>query len=188
MPDAPGVVLTEYAYQGCLNLRGDSTDAGFRDAVARVVGMALPLQPGTWHGGGAASAFWLGPDEWLLIVPGGSEVEVEQRLRDGLRGRFSVVDVGGGHVRGKLSGPGAGGVLRKSSPYDFHPRNFSAGRCTQTVFAKATALVAANGDGSFDLVFRRSYADYLRRWIADAASEYGYRTDCPASQRSSNPS
>ena len=54
------------------------------------------------------------------------------------------------------------------------PRYFSPGRCAQTVFAKAGALVAAKADGSFDLVFRRSYADYLARWIAEAAAEYGY--------------
>ena len=42
------------------------------------------------------------------------------------------------------------------------------------MFSRAGALVAANPDGSFDLVFHRSYADYLARWIADAAEEYGY--------------
>ena len=42
------------------------------------------------------------------------------------------------------------------------------------MFAKASALVAANPDGSFDLVIRGSYADYLARWITDAAEEYGY--------------
>ena len=64
-------------------------------------------------------------------------------------------------------------MLQKSSPYDFHPRNFPPGRCVQTVFAQASALVIAAEDGRFDLVFRRSYADYLTHWITDAAEEYG---------------
>ena len=82
----------------------------------------------------------------------------------------------GAQVQVELSGPDVGKVLQKSSPYDFHPRNFPPGRCAQTVFAKATALVAAREDGAFDIAFRRSYADYLKCWIADAAAEYGYRS------------
>ena len=123
------------------------------------------------------SAYWLGPDEWLLVVEGDDGLDVERRLRVALDGRFSVVDVSGAQVQLELSGTGVGKVLQKSSPYDFHPRNFPPGRCAQTVFAKATALVAAREGGAFDIVFRRSYADYLMRWLADAAAEYGYRLD-----------
>ena len=73
------------------------------------------------------------------------------------------------------AGPAVGKVLQKSSPYDFHSRNVPPGRCAQTAFAKATALVAAKERGAFDLFLRRSYADYLKGWIEDAATEYGYR-------------
>ena len=95
-------------------------------------------------------------------------------MREAVSGPLSVVDVSGGFIHVNLAGEDAGKVLQKSSPYDFHPRNFPPGRCVQTIFAKAGALVGANADGSFDLVFRRSYADYLARWITDAAAEYGY--------------
>jgi len=86
-----------------------------------------------------------------------------------------IYRLGGGFIHVNLRGEDAGQVLQKSSPYDFHPRNFPPGRCAQTVFAKATALVAAREDGAFDIVFRRSFADYLMQWLADAAAEYGYR-------------
>lgn len=171
MSDAPGVVGQERLGRGYLNLRGDAEDGRFLGAVAQVAGVELPMEPCTWNEAASASAYWLGPDEWLLVVEGDG-LEVEGRLREALDGRFAVADVTGAQVQLELSGPAACMVLQKSSPYDFHPRNFPPGRCAQTVFAKATALVAAKEDGAFDIVFRRSYADYIRRWLADAAAEY----------------
>ncbi len=173
MSEPAGVVLGETGSHGCLNLRGNAADPSFAQAVEAAAGTSLPVEPCTWSRTEDATAYWLGPDEWLLIVPNGREGHVEQRLRETLEGAFSVVDTSGGHCMLNLSGPRKGEVMQKSSPYDFHPRNFSPGRCVQTTFAQATALVAANADGSFDLVIRRSYADYVRQWIADAAEEYG---------------
>ena len=177
MSESAGVVLRECPPRGCLNLRGDATDERFRDAARGAIGVALPVEPCGWRGADETRAYWLGPDEWLVVVAEGAVSECEGRLRQSFQGRFSVADVTGGHVLVSLSGPNAGRVLQKSSPYDFHPRVFLPGRCAQTVFAKATALVAADADGTFDLVIRRSYRDYVLRWIEDAGDEYGYRFD-----------
>lgn len=177
MSESRGVICRESPGRAFVSVRGDAGEARLRNAVAHVASVDLPHEPGTWNHAGRSRAYWLGPDEWLLVVEGGDGLDVEGRLRHALDGRFSVVDVTGAQVQLELSGPAVGKVLQKSSPYDFHPRNFPPGRCAQTVFAKATALVAAREDGAFDIVFRRSYADYLMRWLADAAAEYGYRVD-----------
>ena len=175
MSDGPGVVYRECPDRVFVNLRGDAGEARLRNVAQQVAGVALPREPGTWNRADRSCAYWLGPDEWLLVVTGNDGLEIEGPLRDALDGRFSVTDVTGAQVMVELSGPDVGKVLQKSSPYDFHPRGFPPGRCVQTVFAKATALVAAREDGAFDIAFRRSYADYLRRWIEDAATEYDYR-------------
>ena len=174
MPEAPGVEYREIPGRGCLNLRGDADDPTLRDATATTLSTELPTEPCSWQSSGDTRACWLGPDEWLLIVPDGEQSRVEQQLREAVSGPLSVVDVSGGFVHANLGGDNAAKVLQKSSPYDFHPRNFPPGRCVQTVFAQAGALVVAIEDGSFVLIFRRSYADYLVHWIADAAEEYGY--------------
>ncbi len=171
---ATGLVLGETAPRGCLNIRGDADRPGFLAAVSAVAGVALPVQPCSWRAAGHTAAYWLGPDEWLVATQAGAEADLESGLRDRLEGSFSIVDTTGNQVWLNLSGPSLGQILQKSSPYDFHPRNFTPGRCVQTTFAKASALLAANADGSVDLAVRRSYADYLDRWIADAAEEYGF--------------
>ena len=173
MSEPPGVVCCACPDRAFVNVRGDVGEVRLRNAVVEVAGVDLPREPGTWNAADRSRAYWLGPDEWLLVVEGGDGLAIERRLRAALDGRFSVADVTGAQIQLELSGPDAADVLHKSSPYDFHPRNFPPGRCAQTVFAKATALVAAREDGAFDIVFRRSYADYLMRWLDDAAAEYG---------------
>ena len=88
-----------------------------------------------------------------------------------------MVDVSAGQTLLKLSGEGVETVLKKSSVYDFHARHFSVGHCVQTTFAKATALVSRSADDSFDLVIRRSFADYVARWLLDAGAEFGCRIE-----------
>ena len=177
MSEPQAVVCRECPDLAFVNVRGDVGDSRLGHALAQVAGVDLPREPGTWNHADRSRAYWLAPDEWLLVVEDDDGLDVEGRLRDALAGGFSVADVTGAQIQLELSGPDVGKVLQKSSPYDFHLRNFPPGRCAQTVFAKSTALVAAKEGGAFDIVFRRSYADYLMRWLADAASEYGYRLE-----------
>ena len=171
MPE--GVLLRRAPVRGLLDVRAPA-GAGLQDAAASELGLDLPLTPRRYRRVGERAIYWLGPDEWLVAVPAGAEADVEDRLRKVISGQLSVVDVSGGHLFYTLSGSAAGRVLMKASPYDFDDREFGPGRCVQTVFAKTTALIAGNDDLSFDLVVRRSYDDYLMRWLADAAAEYGF--------------
>ena len=48
------------------------------------------------------------------------------------------------------------------------------GHCAQSHLAKAAITLHQTDDGpAFDLYTRRSFADYLWRWLEDAAREYG---------------
>lgn len=169
----PGVVVREAPLLGHLNLRGDASQPEFIAAVERVLSVAVPTQACTCANKGDVGIYWLGPDAWLLMVAGGREVAVETELRQALPGHFSVVDVSGGQTLLNLSGEGVTTLLKKCCHYDFHPTNFGPGRCVQTSFAKATALVSQRDDGSFDVIIRRSFADYLARWLLDAGAESG---------------
>jgi sarcosine oxidase subunit gamma len=174
-PETAQVVLTEKAFLGHLNVRGDEADAAFVSAVKNELGNALPVTPNTVTEGEGATICWLGPNEWLLIVAPGRDGELAAKLGDAFAATFAAVtDVGSGQTVVNLRGPRARDVLAKGCPLDLHPREFAVGQCAQTHLAKTGVLIRCVDDGSsYDLVVRRSFADYLARWIADAAREYG---------------
>jgi sarcosine oxidase subunit gamma len=168
-----GVTLREKKLLGHLTLRGDASDPDFAGGVHKALGLELPVAL-TLVANGATSLQWLGPDEWLLIVPGGSEFAVEQKLRAALDGQHvAVVNVSGGQTLLELSGPKVREMLMKSSIYDVHPSNFPVGKAVGTVFAKSQLVIRHTGEDTWELVVRRSFADYIWLWLQDASAEYG---------------
>lgn len=174
-PKEAGVVVRERAFLGHLVLRGNAADAGFRAGVEQVLGLPLPLKLGPLSIDEAAGASiqWMSPDEWLVIVPGGREFDTEKRLRAALSGHFAVMNVSGGQTVLELSGKAAREVLMKSTGYDVHPANFPVGKGVSSTFAKSAAVIRRVGEARWELVIRRSFADYLYRWLLDASEEFG---------------
>ncbi|OHV13096.1 hypothetical protein BH688_01630 [Kushneria phosphatilytica] len=168
-----GVLLGERAFLGHLVIRGSADDPDFVSGIEKVLGVALPVTPMTSTVGEMARLHWRSPDEWLLIVPGGEEYRLELALRETLGGHVAVVDVSGGQTVIMLSGAKAREVLMKSAPVDVHPRAFPVGRSVTTCFARAQAMICRVGEAQWELVIRRSYADYLWQWLLDSATEYG---------------
>jgi sarcosine oxidase, subunit gamma len=168
-----GVTLREKKLLGHLILRGDGHDSAFSGAVHKAIGLELPMAL-TLVASGETSLQWLGPDEWLLIVPSGAEFEVEQKLRASLAGQHhQVVNVSGGQTILELSGPKARELLMKSSSYDVHPSNFPVGKAVGTVFAKSQLVIRHTAEDTWELLVRRSFADYIWLWLQDASAEYG---------------
>ncbi|MFC3284749.1 sarcosine oxidase subunit gamma [Litchfieldella rifensis] len=168
------VTLKERAFLGHLILRGGAITLD--EALRDVLGINLPGQPQglALDASGERSIQWLSPDEWLVIVPAGEEYELENRLRERLGdAHYSIVNVGGGQTVLELSGEKAREVLMKSVIYDVHPSHFPVGRGVTTVFAKATVIVRRPSEDRWELVVRRSFADYCYRWLLDAGEEYG---------------
>lgn len=172
-PRAGGVLLRELKLRGHLTLRGSQQNASFMSGCAEVLGVALPTQPLTSVEKGGVSIRWISPDEWLVVLPADQAYEVERGLRAAIEGHFSVVNVSGGQTILELSGPNARDVLKKSTVLDVHPSQFPVGKVAGSVFAKSTALVRRSGEDNWELVIRRSFADYIWLWLQDASSEFG---------------
>ncbi|HJV26824.1 MAG TPA: sarcosine oxidase subunit gamma family protein [Aromatoleum sp.] len=170
-----GVVVREKPFLGHLVLRGNAADEAFRGGVERVLGLALPLAMGpvSRDETRGVSIQWMSPDEWLIIVPAGVEFEAEAALRSELTGHYAVMNTTGGQTVLELSGPCVRELLMKCTPYDVHPRAFPVGKGITSVFAKSSAVIRHVEEGRWELVIRRSFADYLYRWILDAAEEFG---------------
>ena len=84
-----------------------------------------------------------------------------------------MVNVSGGQTLLELSGPKVRELLMKSTSYDVHPSNFPVGKAVGTVFAKSQLVIRHTGEDTWELVVRRSFADYFWLWLQDASAEYG---------------
>lgn len=176
-PKVGGVYLRELTLLGHLVLRCHADNAEQLDAVERVLGMALPLQPLTSVEQGGYSIRWMSPDEWLILLPDLATFEIETQFRDVMPGHYSLVNNSGGSAVLELSGEHALDVLKKSTSVDLHLKAFPVGKVVSTLFAKSTAILRRIDEQRFELVIRRSFADYIWLWIQDASLEYGLVID-----------
>jgi sarcosine oxidase subunit gamma len=173
-PGADGVTVSELRFPTLVNLRGDPTDARFREGAASVLGLDLPLEPNRFSRRDRLACLWLGPDEWLVVAEPDADPGLAPRLERALAGRrVSVVEVGAGYATLQLAGARAREVLAKACSLDLHPRAFRAGQCAQSNFARTQAVIALVDDAPiFRLYVRRSLAEYLAQWLLDAMREY----------------
>jgi sarcosine oxidase subunit gamma len=173
-PDA-GVNLAEIPFRCMINLRGNPGDAAFSASAKQALGLDLPTTPNTVSASAGLTAFWLGPDEWLVVGAPGREGALAKELRDALAGQhFSVVDVTEARTVIAVSGRNAQDALQKGTPLDLHPKVFGAGSCAQTGLSKANVILHRLSDEQqFEIYVTISFADYLWNWLERACDEYG---------------
>lgn len=163
------VALRELPFLAQVNLRADPAAAA---ALAAPFGLTLPEASNTVAGGEALAALWLGPDEWLVVGPDGSETVTETGVRaaggDAVR---SVVDVSGQRTVLELRGPAAREVLSGGCSLDLHPRAFGPGRCAQTLLARADVILWQTDGETYRIFVGASFAPYLAAWLTDAMAE-----------------
>jgi len=170
--DGRSCLLDEVALLDMVNLRGDASDAAFVQAIQSATGLALPVQANTASVSGDRQLFWLGPDEWLLKLPAGQGDAVEAAIRAALVGKhISVVQIGSGNTTFTLQGPAAADLLSRGCPLDLHARSFPDGSLAQSHVAKANVvLLCVKAETSYEITVRRSFAEYLFKWLCEAGS------------------
>jgi sarcosine oxidase subunit gamma len=176
--EGAGVRMGEGGLRGQIALRGDASSETFVDAVKEVFGVDVPVEPNTASpAGGGRYLLWLGPDEWLAIVPDATEADIVAAFNERMEGEhFAVTDVSGSRTVIMLSGDRAREVLMKGTSLDLHPNAFGPGQCAQSSMARCHMLLHQTTDEpAYEIYVHRSFADYLWRWLEDAAREYGLR-------------
>ncbi len=169
-----GVGIGARRFVSAINLRARRDDAAARDALTLAVGMALPATCETAVRGDRL-LLGLGPDEWLLVGPDGQGLaqDLDEMLGEAFVG---VTDVSDNYVTLVLEGPRVLELLAKGVPIDLHPDVFPPGRCAQTLMSKAEVILYRGRDeeaGTYTLLCRPSFAQYVFAWLEDAAQEYG---------------
>ncbi len=143
------------------------------ERFGEALGLPLPTVPLTSAAAGELTLLWLGPDRWLCL--GGA---VHDGLEAVAAGGFgAVTDVGQHWVGLELAGPAARDVLAAGCRLDLHPALLPVGFASVTLLAKAEVILHRRADTAggpvFWLFVRRSFADYLRRWLTTVGREFG---------------
>jgi sarcosine oxidase subunit gamma len=169
-----GVIIQIQPEFGSINLRGNPQNAEFVARVASTLGQQLPVIANTMTVG-SNRVFWLGPNEWQIMASAIDTPGLLARLRESLSGQHAcVTDVSGGLVSLQLAGPAARDILARGCTLDLHVDKFRLGCCAQSGLAKANVLIGLIEDTpSFQIVVRRSFAEYLAQWLKAATREYG---------------
>jgi len=170
------VTIDEKPFYSHFILRGLLTDSAFVNAINTILDIELPAQANTVVENEGLSVLWMSPDQWLLITNEESQQAKLLMLTGALENIFAQInDVSGGQTIITIKGEKAREVMNKGTTFDVHPTVFAAGQCAQTVFAKMNVLISpkqVDNDVEFDLIVRRSFADFLGRWLSRACFEY----------------
>jgi sarcosine oxidase, subunit gamma len=167
------VQIAEDSLLGYVNLRGLPSNAVLQEALRDIVQLQLPQTANTVSENVSVTAYWLGPDEHLLVMPREHALRCASQLRHAFMGQeLSVVELSGTYTQLSLRGHDVRSLLARGCPLDLHPRVFGAGQCAQSHLAKAPVLLhcvqSQQGDDYFKLIVRRSFAPYLATWLDDA--------------------
>jgi len=163
----------ELPFRDIALLRAAPDTPGLTQATADLTGAALPLSANTVSVSEAYTICWLGPDEWLIHSRQPQMPVLEAAFGSLAASQFvSSVDVGSGYTIFEISGMRAREVLQKGCPLDLHPQVLQVGHCAQSHYFKAGVLLKPISPNSYELVVRRSFADYFYRIMLTAAEEF----------------
>ena len=131
--------------------------------------VGLPLEPNTWIANGDREALWLGPDEWLIVGPPGTEDSISKDLERALVGLpHSVVDVSAARAILEVEPAVRLDLLPQGCGIDLHPRSWREGMCAQTLLARVPVILQER-ETSTRIFIRPSFANYLVDWFVHVA-------------------
>ncbi|MEC5406481.1 sarcosine oxidase subunit gamma family protein [Paraburkholderia sp. MPAMCS5] len=162
------LALQERPFLDLVTLRGEKDDPRFATVIRDKLGGELPITANTFRDGESYRVIWLGPDEWLAQSRKPQRASIEACILASFADLFaSAVDVSSGYTTLSLSGRHAAEALARGCPLDLHPSVFGPGQCAQSYFFKAAILLLATGPEQWELVVRRSFAEYVVSMLVD---------------------
>ena len=139
-----------------------------RETLGRALGLDLPTRVGLRAAANGAEALCLGPDEWLITAPEGTDLATPARAVYA-DAPHSLVDISDREITLRLSGPAVLDVLAACCP-----RNVAAmpmGGAARTVFDSATVILWRDGPADFRMDVWRSFLPHVRALLAQVQDE-----------------
>jgi sarcosine oxidase, subunit gamma len=133
-------------------------------ALSKVIGFALPQKPKTSASKNDVHALWIGPDEWLIIAPEGSDLLAKLAK---VTAFHSAVDVSHRNAALLVLGAGAADVLNAGCPQDLSLTAFPVSACSRTLMGKTEVILYRTATEQFRVEVWRSFATYALDFIED---------------------
>ena len=167
-----GMVLSEIAHQGKLNIRGNKQVLA---KISALIGLDTALSNNRFSATASRFFIWLAPDEFLLLTEAGAEGALAKQITDKAgKAHFSVTTITDAMTSLHLTGPSVRDVLAKGCGIDLHKDHFRQGDCAQTMLSHAGVTLLALGDDELIVVCRTSFTDYVVQYLCDASLEFGF--------------
>jgi len=165
----PAAMLTKVPEATKLAFRGRSSAI---EAAGRAFGTSLPQIACRFATKGTRTAYWLGPDEWLLQDEEADPKALHAEISKALDGHsHSLVDVSHRSETFALFGARAAYILNHGCPLDLSLQAFPVGMCTRTILNKATIMLSRPEADVFHIDVWRSFAPYVWQLLDEARSE-----------------
>ncbi len=137
-------------------------------ALSKSLGVKLPTKPKTTAATKGRTAFWLGPDEWLLIDEKGGNLMADCASSGVVH---SATDISHRNTAIIVSGPAAADTINSASPLDLSLAAFPVGAVTRSVFGKIEIILHRVEEDTFRVECWRSFAEYAFGMLAEGAED-----------------
>lgn len=164
-----GVLLQPFDFFERVSLRAEEAAIA---GINNTLGLALPRQPRTsvtleLSEQGNLSILWIGPDEWLVVAPNGTDLM--RRINTVTSGLYSAVSIDHRNTSITVSGVNATLALNAGCPQDLSEEAFPIGCCARTIIGKAEVVLWRTAEDSFHVECWRSFSDYVWKYLASSA-------------------
>ena len=158
-----------------LIIRGKTKD--FITAIGKNLNMVLPTEANTSITAEKLTAFWLSPDEWMLISnetvnEDNNTYHVEDELIKNISKvkLGTVTDVSDQFVMLNIKGSKIFDLFATGSPFNFNEFKNNKGSVVQTILSHIDVIIHLTEINEVNLFVRRSFSQHLHSWMSDSAS------------------
>lgn len=137
-------------------------------ALSKALGVKLPTTPKGTAAAKGRVAFWLGPDEWLLVDEKGGDLMADCAASGVVH---SATDVSHRNTAIIVSGPGAANAINAGCALNLSLATFPVGAATRTVFGKSEIVLYRVDEETFRVECWRSFAEYVFGLLDEGAQD-----------------
>ena len=158
-----------------LIIRGKTKE--FNSAIDKHLDILLPTEANTSTSGETLTAYWLSPDEWMLVSNKTTNEDTNNyKVEDNLIHNISktnlgaITDVSDQFVMINIKGSKVFDLFATGSPFNFNEFKNKKGSVVQTILSHIDVVIHLTEINNVNLFVRRSFSEHLHSWLNDSAS------------------